>query len=110
MRRGKVGYGGSGSFHEDGSRLMDLLQSDPARHALHHLDTYAGYLLLQVTTIDGSTSGGVRLLGKVPYDVQTALSKHYGRINKISDSETRVKMSPVEVCLALPLALKMRGI
>ena len=98
-RQGRVGYGGDFGHggHMDGGQLLRLLQSDPARHAMHHLDLFSGYVLLQVTSIEDSSSAAVRLLGRLPNEVETALHRNYGRVNKLSQTEIRVKMSPVEV-------------
>ncbi len=35
-----------------------------------------------MTTIDDTASAGVRLLGGLPREVEAALRRHYGRVNK----------------------------
>jgi len=95
----RVTHGDSRAFFED---LV-------ARHA-QNVNTFGGYVLLQATTLDGSrsSSAGVRHLGQLPYEVETVLSRHYGRVNKMSSLETRVKMSPIEVGphMILPITQK----
>ncbi len=50
-----------------------------------------------MTTLEDTSGAGVRLLGRLPREVETELHRHYGRVNRLSQTETRVKMSPIEV-------------
>ena len=101
-------FGRSGRGHDHGegyqadvihARLMDLV--DPARHVHPGIpyDFFSGYILMVTDSAvsSGSTSDHVTLLGELPYDVETSLSRNYGRVNQLGTGRLRVRMDAVKV-------------
>ncbi len=86
LRQGREGY----SYDDDDD------QYDPSRrvHQPQEQDFFAGYVLLKADSVD---SNFATLIGELPYDVETALNRNYGRINQLRAEETRVKLSTVKV-------------
>lgn len=68
---------------------MDMM--DPARHVHPGIpyDFFAGYLIMiadsmnTVSPNNDNDYGHVTLFGELPYDVETSLSRNYGRVNKV---------------------------
>ena len=80
------------------SRLMDLV--DPARHVHPGIpyDFFAGYILMTAEDLsEDSSYKSVNLLGELPHDVETELSRNYGRVNKLSETKMVVKLGAPQV-------------
>ena len=59
-------------------------------------DFFSGYLLMAVEDMR-SSNAAVSLLGELPHDVQQSLTRtNFGRVNRIEDGHTRVKLQPAE--------------
>ncbi|XP_059091785.1 uncharacterized protein LOC131887243 [Tigriopus californicus] len=81
------------------SKLLDLM--DPARHIHPGIpyDFFAGYLLMVSDEVNPTVEGNghTTILGELPYEVETALHRHYGRVNQVTHEKTQIKMDPIKV-------------
>ncbi|TRY69038.1 hypothetical protein TCAL_16484 [Tigriopus californicus] len=80
------------------SKLLDLM--DPARHIHPGIpyDFFAGYLLMVSDEVNPTVEGNghTTILGELPYEVETALHRHYGRVNQVTHEKTQIKMDPIK--------------